>query len=190
MKQLTKLSSLLLCLLMINACGKDEGICANGSNFTYLNVGNKWTYNLEVFLSEPETFELEVGEELESDVFRIDYTTTSPLFPEEAIWAACGSNISVIESLEEPDLTTNIIIKNDPTVGEIWSGTSAGGSGTFEVIEKNVAVTTPAGTFSCNKISVNVSGTFNVDTIYQSAEAGLIKYDGLLLSYELISKNF
>lgn len=190
MNQLTKFSLGLFCLFLIGACGKDDDICTDGTNFTYLKEGNKWTYDLEVFLSSPVPLEIEAAEELETGVFRMDYTTAATIFPEETIWAACGSSISLINSLEEPDLTTNIFTKKNPSVGETWSGTNAGSMGVYTVVDKNVSITTPAGTFTCDKITVNINGAFNVDTLYQSDNAGLIKYDGLLLSYELISKNF
>lgn len=80
--------------------------------------------------------------------------------------------------------------KSTTAVGDIWSFSEGGTSAVYTVLAKNVSVTTPAGTFVCDKIKYEQNGTLNVDTIYFNNAVGDVKYSGALIDYTLKTKNF
>lgn len=188
-KQVFFLTCLFL-LQFLSSCKKDEVMTCNPSeNFPFLEVGNKWEYDFEELFSFSENLEIEIEEVIEPGKLRIGYTTQSSFFPQDAIWFSCGEYISNLASVDA-DPEVNKYLLSDLSLGTTWTSTNNNIVGNYEVIEKNVNVSTPAGVFICDKITFFQDGTINVDTIYESPEFGRIKYDGFLFSYELRSKNF
>jgi hypothetical protein len=60
----------------------------------------------------------------------------------------------------------------------------------YKVFKKDVSVTVPAGTFTCDEILYTQRGAINTDTLWWNNTYSFIKYSGLLFSYELKGKNF
>lgn len=177
---------------LFTACNDDDSNdnnCEDTGNFPYVAVGNKWTYDLEELFSDATTLEVEITDEVNSGVFEFSLNTTSPSFPTQGFYVPCGNTIYALEN-ENDELENKTHRISNSAVGTTWSSSSNGQVGNFEVIEQNVSVVTPAGNFLCDKITVNVVGTFNTDTIYDANQFGTIKYDGFLFSYELREKNF
>ncbi len=191
MSNLKKLALLFFICFTVVSCGDEDGIeadaCDPTSGFPYLVTGNQWVYTYSSFLGGENDFTVGVEEEVEPGTFKI--SSTDNLFPDEYYWHTCGVNLSGLESTTD-DLNTNIFRKSNVPIGATWSGTNNGETGNYEVLNKNVSVTTLAGSFVCDVISINLTGAFNTDTIFESPTVGTVKYSGILFDYELKSKNF
>ncbi|EPR68152.1 hypothetical protein ADICYQ_2872 [Cyclobacterium qasimii M12-11B] len=167
----------------------EEGVCGENDNFPYMKEGNQWTYQLESFFMADAEMIVTIAEPLEPGMFKVSINSDLISEPIENIWYSCGDNISQMNSATDDPLN-NIFRKNDPAIGTIWEGNNNNDVGRYEVIDKNVNVTTDAGSFVCDKIIFHIEDAINVDTIYESSSYGTIKYDGLFLNYELSQKNF
>lgn len=167
----------------------DEGVCGGSDHFPYMEEGNQWTYQLESFFMADAEMTVTIAEPLEPGKFKVLIDSDLIDEPIENFWYACGENISQMNTATD-DPINNIFRKNDPAIGTIWEGNNNNEVGKYEVIDKNVTVTTDAGSFVCDKITFHIEDAFNVDTIYESSNYGTIKYDGIFLKYELSQKNF
>ncbi len=87
-------------------------------------------------------------------------------------------------------VSTNKYRKSSTVVGDTWTFAEGSTSAVYNVLAKNQSVTTPAGTFVCDKISYAQSGTINVDTIWFNNAVGDVKYSGTLIDYTLKTINF
>ena len=187
------LAAFILVGALFSSCNNDDestdNLCIDDGNFGYAKVGNKLTFDLVELFSDADQFEVEVTEEVNPGFFNFKINTTSPSFPSEGFWVPCGNTIFALNDIND-NLEDNTHRFFDSPVGTTWTITQNGQTATHEILEKNVEVTTPAGTFQCDKISFFVQGTINVDTIFESSQFGTVKYDGILFDYELREKNF
>lgn len=87
-------------------------------------------------------------------------------------------------------VNTNKYRKSTTAVGDTWTFVEGSTSAVYLVLAKNQSITTPAGTFACDKISYAQTGTLNVDTIWFNNAVGDVKYSGTLIDYTLKTKNF
>lgn len=182
-----------LCFGLCFSCQNDDvpgANCNPTADFPYLEIGNKWTYNYSEFFSGNSELTYQIVAMPEPGYFTVAIGSQSSFLPDEGTWYSCGESISglYIDSDEPED---NVFALSNPVVGDSWSNvTDSGGVGNYEVVETDVSVTTPAGTFLCDKITYHQPGTINTDTIYESTTIGRIKYVGLAISYELKAINF
>ncbi len=102
----------------------------------------------------------------------------------------CSGDIYVLDMAGE-FMEENFRYKGERSTGDTWTHVDDNNvSATYTVIEKDVSIEVLEGIHICDKISYFQEGTINVDTLYFNNSVGFVKYDGLLLSYELLEKNF
>lgn len=80
--------------------------------------------------------------------------------------------------------------KSSTVVGTTWTSINGSITANYVVIAKNVSVTVPAGTFTCDKITYHQTGTSNTDTLFFNNSVGDVKYIGTGFNYALKTKNF
>ncbi len=182
--------------LSISSCKKknDDDDCIDGSNnFKCLSVNRSVTYAFDMLFYDYDTATFTVAEDLGNGKRKLNIDSRknneSGYFASPQYWQACGNDLY-------SGLTTDLTsahwwISLNSNVGDKWKRINNGVTNNYELLSKNETVIVPAGTFSnCLKITYNQSGTINTDTFYFHPEISLVKYDGFMFSYELISKNF
>lgn len=201
------LFSVLLLTLAFSACKKssnnsngNNGLPANCTNQTgWLVNGHEWVYSNDPIYFYADTLYIK-AEDAGSSVFKLtntfdDGTLYAPMI---AYAKACGTD--VYQSAAASMSNAYLSYKGDGNVNDTWTSTvaSTGGyqvSNTLKITGVNVAVTVPAGTFTCIKVhmtSVSTQpGSITVETdIYYNNSVGMVKTDGTTAYYELVRKNF
>ncbi len=178
-------------LLFASACQDDASNACTGGNFNFLTVGNHWESSFfGSFISSDTLILATVLEETEPGIFKLTtYTEPNNQLNGTYYLQDCGDFLLRSQTL--PIKPEDQYMKGNRAVDDAWQYTdrTSGVVSNYKVLQKNVSVTTPVGTFPCDKISYHQSGTFNTDTIYLNNDYFFIKYSGIF-EYELISKNF
>lgn len=191
-------SFVLMGLTTINSCKKDsasstDSDCVNTS--LWIKDGHKFSYkNLRV-LTPGDSVYLEI-KEISPNVFQS--INKAFLSPPSAYLQPCG-NI-VYESTVPNMANKQISFKLDGEIGESWAVSAPSVQGysttsTTTIIEKNVMLTVPAGTFSCMKFRTVIVNSYpSIPTIssdsYYTNKYGLIKIIGFYAHYELAKANY
>ncbi|XZF13054.1 hypothetical protein ACTHGU_14805 [Chitinophagaceae bacterium MMS25-I14] len=203
MKRTSAIAGAILCIFLFAtlSCKKNDssgssgsGGCQNNGYIKFLKVGNKWNYNYLDFFSADTSMTMEITSEPSSGVFVTTLTgggyvvsaTGNKRYTQECNdWMLVNPAIAPTAADKTYKLNRQLNDTWTTIPGNITTITNS-----YTVIGKNVPVTVPAGTFTCDVFAYNQQGTFNTDTIYFSNEVGYIKYVGFLYEYELKSKNF
>lgn len=194
-----KLGITSICLLGITAivsCKKEDDkkttpkeTCTNNGYLKFLNVGNKWNYSYWEFSSSEDTFiSYSISSQTSAGSYKFDISgggTLAGAYKTRYI-KECNDWM-LVNTSNDP---TNADDKSYPAIRKTGDKWTVGTTNNYTVVETGVSVTTPAGTFKCDKIAYAQTGAFNVDTIFYSNDIGWIKYDGWFMGYELTSKNF
>ncbi len=198
MKTLKHLFLLSLCAtFVLSSCKKDDDdddSCTDGSsNFPILNVNRSVTYAFQLLFFDDDTVTYTVAENIGTGKRRITVNiknnNESGYFPTPQYWQACGKDFYAGQIADL--LQTHWWISLDANVGDTWQRNINNVTASYRLFSKTETVTVPAGTFTnCLKFSYNQAGTFNTDTIYFHPTVSIVKYDGFLIEYQLISKNF
>lgn len=172
-----------------SSCSKS---CVN--NFEFVGNNKIRTYSLKKNIYVPDTMmTLTYTTSSSSGVF--DFAiTSSPTnsLQDKGYFYPCDDNLFFsATSASDAQSGENIYSPFTTNIGTAWSKKLSGGStAALKVIEKNVSVTVLAGTFVCDKITSRVGNSLNLDTVYWNPKVGEVKYDGMILDYELSGKNF
>lgn len=161
--------------------------CKTEKHFPYLKSGNKWKYDYQLLLGDEGVMTIEIKKELRDALFKVELSIAGET--DDAYWYGCKNYVSMMSNEDDNPEDTHSS-KYKPKVGDSWVNINNGKKGTYVVVAIDEKVETKAGIFECVKIEHNFEGALNTDIIYESQEFGRIKYEGLLLSYELISLNF
>ena len=174
------------------SCKKDDSgpSCTSTSNFKYLKVGNWMSYDYSDLGSNDDSLRMEVQSQPSAGTYLTKLigggvsvqSTSDKRYTKEC------SDWLYVSAAGEPDLNTNKVFPANRTLNQSWAVNN--NSSTYTVVGKDVSITVPAGTFTCDKLTYHSTGTINTDTIWFSNDIGYIKYDGLLFWYELRAKNF
>ena len=186
------LISLLFLSLCLQSCDEDDATnTCTGGNFNFLTVGNQWESSFfGSFFADDTLLMAEVLEEPEPGVFKLRTWSEPDNDLDDTYYLQdCGDYM--LRSKNLPIMPDDKYMKANRAVGDAWSYTDrvTNVTSNYEVLEKNVSVTTPAGTFVADKISYYQTGAFNTDTMFISNDVFFVKYEGII-QYELISKNF
>ena len=189
-KLLTCAAFLLSMAVVISSCSDDDDPAPSGGSttgFKFLAAGRTLTYSFQSpFFTD--TVLTASFADLGGSVF----TGTQTSLPNNDLAGMtylklCSGNIATGETSTVD--CANIWMKSSRNVGDIYTYLESGtDSASHEVIAKNVTVTVPAGTFTCDKMVY--SDGFNVDTFYFSNDNFIIKYESPFVSYQLKSKNY
>jgi hypothetical protein len=184
---------LLLSLLLFN-CKKANkpvvsGACPN--TFTFLKNNALLTYNCQDFFGNPYVATARFDSTSQPGVFKEtvknflgDGTSNSRYVKGCDGWLLNDLSTSIRDSLKYMEETR----KN----GDHWVYYDPGykNLNDYSVYQTNVSITTAAGKFTCDELLYNQEGTINTDTIWWNNSCSIVKYSGLLLNYELASKNY
>jgi hypothetical protein len=102
----------------------------------------------------------------------------------------CNNNLYIGTTVSAAQTSTQVDQVSNSMLNSSWTENFNSTISNYKVIAKNVSVTVPAGTFSCDKITYQQNGAANVDTIFWNSSVGNVKYNGVFLAYEALYKNF
>ena len=188
------LTSIFLSALLFTSSCHDEDNEANGcmgGTFNFLTVGNHWESSFSGSLFSSDTLLMAtVLEETEPGIFKLR-TYSEPNNHLDATYYLQDCGDFLLRSATLPIRQEDKYMKGTRSVGDSWQYTDRATNivSNYQVLAKNVSITTPLGTFTCDRISYYQEGSFNTDTMYINNDYLFIKYDGII-QYELISKNF
>lgn len=180
-------------LATISACTKSSSSnnttsCTN--DFAYVANNHQLVYDASSAFYPDTAITTSYSTTTTTDVYKVSVVSSDGNINQAAYLRPCTGKLFEGNTASAAASSTMYGRKSTTTVGETWSTTSGTTTYNYKVVAKNVTVVVPAGTFTCDKITYNEAGTINTDTIYYSPAIGDVKYDGVLLSYDLRSKNF
>jgi len=186
-----------LILVLFVSCKKTDTssstACTGTSigEFTFLKDGSKLTYDFQSLFGTDDTVVLSFTATSHPGVFlqKLNDITSSTIL-EQVYTRECNGWLLNDKNTNPAD--SEKYVKETTVVGDTWRyfDPQSQNYGDYTVIKKNVSVTVSAGTFTCDKLIFNEEGTINTDTVYWNNTYNIIKYDGLLVSYSLINKNY
>jgi hypothetical protein len=192
---------IVLFLILLVSCKKnnpkvvsnntDTTTTACTNSFTFLTNGDSLTYNIVLF-GTPSTSIVSYKSTSNAGTFVQKISDpTDPIFDNQVVYMrGCNGWLTTSSTTTVND--TSYFMKEIRSVGNSWKNYDSTGPYIYDytVAQINISTTVPAGTFTCDKILYNEEGTINTDTIWWNNKYGTIKYAGVLLSQELISKNY
>jgi len=177
MKRIQKLITGITCLILLftAACKKDNdttpsattttttgGTCTN--TFAFLHTGDSLQYSMTVFGTNYVVYQ--------------SFAATSTANVYKTVISTVGMSNTAVRYLkwcdgwlrDDTDAVVNDTlhyIKETRALGDSWNYYYPGYStyNQYTVAQKNVNVTTPAGTFTCDRMLFYQSGTINTDTV-------------------------
>lgn len=191
------LSVMLASLLFVTACKKDDsGDDCGGANanFPFMATGHQLTYAYDELFGLSGDLTYTYGEQDSNGNYKVAISgNPKPSLLagiNEFYYRACGDKF--VADLTAGSGSDNWSYKANAQAGDSWThAIDGGGSAAYNVLQTGLTVNTLAGAIpDCAKITYYQEGTINTDTIYWSDAVGWVKYDGLIWSYELKSKNF
>lgn len=192
----------LMALVLVSSCIEDDAAipddCDNRTG--WLETGHQWVYDFQSPFVYADTISLTVNREVRPGVYEVttvaDDTTLYRV--SYRYMQPCGNDIFI--SSQESMQIAFVTYKVDGEVGEKWRysyPTSRGFMSTTasEIVEKDVLVTVPAGTFSCLHIYEEISSTDPTSLVqssnyYLNNEHGLIRVVTGTEEYNLVRKNY
>jgi len=161
------------------------------STIPFFQTGKTMTYKMTQFGTVAGTLKLTVGTcngdgfSIAREVFNTSGTLTSSATD---LWKE-SDNFLLSDSNSNGDYFSKIY-KKDAVLGETWQVLRPDGSTVYhEVVNTDVVVTVPAGTFHCVEYVYTTSSTVNESHIFWNHEVGQIKEDAGFVINELQSHN-
>ena len=196
-KQITFLSCAAVLLAMAGCHRESSPTCTDGSsNFPFLGVNHREIYYFNDLVQFPgtDTMTQTIVSKDASNHYNVSVSYIHNYFslPGSVIFFACGEDFYEAGNPVNPNQHWWFSLSSN--IGDTWTRADQNNvSGTSQLLSKNATVTTIDlnQTFSnCYEFTFNEQGTINTDTVYFRPDWGLVYYNGTLLRYELMSRNF
>ena len=177
--------------IILASCQKAETLpsgCVDNGAMSFLKVGNELVYDYTDIATLDDELIITVSGKTEDGAYILDLTEGGAYVEttgDTRYMRECDEWL-LIDAEQDPTSSDRGFPVNR-TIDQTWM---EGQAGQYKVIEKNVAVSVQAGTFTCDVIRFEPTNTFDTITIYFNNQVGYVKYDGLQTQYELKSKNF
>jgi hypothetical protein len=190
--KLTVLMTVVICI--IASCKKDNDDSSSGPcihSFTFLKNGAELTYSYSGLFGTSSTVKNIYDSTSQAGVFKHTIKNISNgATLGTRYMKGCGGWLYNDVTVNIKDSLKNI--KEDRALGDEWGyyDPQLMKFNEYKVYKKNVSITVPAGTFTCDQLIYHQEGTINTDTLWWNNTYSYIKYSGFLFGYELTSKNF
>lgn len=175
-------------LIAFSSCKKDNDTDLSTGAIPFIKVGNKWNYDVTGGLYPYTTYTTEVTGN-NNGIYTMASWFDNTQLPDAGIYFENGY-MNTYDAVETKGANQQLLKITNAKVGDTWTRITPTETYYHELLSVNETVTVPAGTFVCKKVRTTFKNAFNEQDTYWSDEFGQIKIDGLVLSTELVSKNF
>ena len=191
------ITSMAFCILLTTACSlfQKENIEPTGSdgsaNYPFLAVGHElhYVYNGS---TENDSMSIKIISNPETGTYKAEVSYEPYGSPQVMYYHASGRGLFTSTSGDYMQYD-HWWFSLDAALDEFWSRDTPGFLYTYQLVAKNVTVTTPIlhhTYINCYKITGKKFQGLGIDTIYFRPDIGIVFFDGVETQYELAHKNF